>query len=195
MTYPLFGRGPDGILDIGFGGMIEAYDKVCVCFWDHQRQPFLLRDIDKVTAQDVAVAAKKTRGEIGFVPVSSERSFTIEAGSPDQRRQAMDASHKLAFGSSCPAYNRLDTETRRQLRNLMVVAFEDSTGRITPFTNMLTHQWYDDDETRYAERIHDARRFHFFVTNSYDGINLRPSEIGAGHWRGGRPRRATNATR
>ena len=179
MTYAILGRGPDGILDVGFGGMLEPYDKVAVCFWDHQRQPFYICDIDKVRASDISVALKKSRGvEIGFVPLSTRMSFTVECGTENQREQVREASQNIAFATNSPAYRQGDRERNQLLRNLMVVAYEDDSGRITPFTNMLTHQWDDNDEDRYGERLASNRvRLHFFIVNSIDSVNISVDEI------------------
>ena len=177
MTYAIMGMGPDGVLDLTFGGMVEDHDKMAVCYWNHQRQPFLLRDIDGVTSQDISAAVKKSRGEIGFLPLSSKRSFSIECGSPDQREQALAGMKEIGFAHFSSAYARLDGHNRNLVRNLSVVAAEDSNGVITPRTNMLTHQWYDDSEHRYFEeygegQFDDRRRLHFFVANSIDAMNV-----------------------
>ncbi len=178
------GMGPDGVLDLTFGGMVEDHDKMAVCFWDHQRQPFLLRDIDGVTAQDIAAAVKKSRGEIGFLPLSTERSFSIECGSMDQQKQVWGIMREIGFSHHSPAYGRVDPEKRTYLRNLAVVAVENYDGVITPRTNMLTHQWYDDSEHRYfveygRDQFLDRHRIHFFVANSIDAINVPLADIQA----------------
>lgn len=184
MTYPIFGRGPDGILDIGFGGMLEPYDKVAICSWDHQRQPFLLRDIGDVTDEDIRLAVIRSRGgEVSFIPLSTERSFTIECGSPDQAVQARDLTRPFVFADKSPAYHRVDPRQRQHLRDLLVVAVEEESGLITPFTNKLTHQWYDDSETRnfveYRQgQFPTRRRLHFFIANSMEAISIKPHEIG-----------------
>lgn len=182
MTYPILGMGPDGVLDLTFGGMVEDYDKIAVCFWDHQRQPFLLRDIDGVTSQDIAVAVRKTRGEIGFLPLSSERSFAIECSSENQRDQVAAGMQGIGFAKFSSAYHQLSIPNRNLLRNIAVVAVEDDNGVVTPRMNMLTHQWYDDSEHRYfveygERRFENRRRIHFFVTNSVDAINLPVTDV------------------
>ena len=178
------GMGPDGVLDLTFGGMVEDHDLMAVCFWNYQRQPFLLRDIDSVTAADIAAAVKKSRGEIGFLPLSSKRTFSIECGSPNQQDQVRAGMKDIAFAHFSSAYNKLDYRNRSLVRNLSVVAVEDSKGVITPRTNMLTHQWYDDSENLYfveygEGRFEDRRRIHFFVANSIDAINVPLADIQA----------------
>ncbi len=184
MTYAIFGKRPDGVVDLSFGGMVEDHDLMTVCFWDYQRQPFLLCDINGVSPQDIAAAVRKTRGEIGFLPVSSERSFSIECGSPDQQKQVQTGMQEIGFARFSTAYARLRGHNRDLVRNISVVAVEDSRGVITPRTNMLTHQWYDDSENRYFQeygegRFEDRRRIHFFVANSIDAINVPVAEVQA----------------
>lgn len=184
MTYAIFGKRPDGVVDVSFGGMVEDHDLMAVCFWNYQRQPFLLRDIDGVGSEDIASAVRKSRGEIGFLPLSSKRAFSIECGSVSQQDQVRAGMKDIGFAHFSSAYNKLDVHSRNLVRNISVVAVEDSKGVITPRTNMLTHQWYDDSENRYfveygEGRFEDRRRIHFFVANSIDAINVPLADIQA----------------
>ena len=179
MSYIIVGRGPDGALDVGVGGLIEPCDKVAVCFWDHQRQPFLIRDLNSVTAQDLAVALKKSRGvEIGLLPFNSALHTSVDVGSTTQMEDMREGLQGMILPTNSPAYYDLDREGRNLLRNLVMVAYERPDGEIVPFTNMLTHQWYNDSEERYRERIaSNATRLHFFVCSSIDSINANIDEF------------------